>query len=114
MTFIRAKAKSSAERAGGSRVAAQRKRTRYPICFQALEEVIRRGPGLRASRTEDRLSEEPTDDVWEYARAAQIANDDQRLRTERVALDVDWGKLNCYLPRPDADTEPHPGVICGS
>ncbi len=51
----------------------------------------------------------PSCHVSEYARAAQIANDDQELRTERVALDVDWGKLNCYLARPGA--EPRPGVI---
>jgi carboxymethylenebutenolidase len=53
----------------------------------------------------------PSCHVSEYASAAQIANDDPRLRTERVALDVDWGKLDCYLARPDADAEPHPGVI---
>ncbi|WP_208249916.1 dienelactone hydrolase family protein [Rhizobium sp. T1473] len=49
--------------------------------------------------------------VSEYASAPQIGNDDPRLRTERVAIDVDWGKLDCYVARPDTDTEPHPGVI---
>jgi len=46
----------------------------------------------------------------EYANAAQVANDDPRLRTERVALDTAWGKLECYLARPDS-TKLHPGVV---
>ena len=46
----------------------------------------------------------------DYASAAQVANDDPRLRTERVALNTDWGKLECYLARPD-DTKPRPGVV---
>ena len=48
--------------------------------------------------------------VSEYANAAQVANDDPRLRTERVALDTAWGKLECYLARPHS-TKLHPGVV---
>ncbi|CCM76912.1 dienelactone hydrolase family protein [Rhizobium mesoamericanum] len=46
----------------------------------------------------------------EFARAAQIPSDVRRLHTERLALDTDWGQLDCYLARPD-DTAPHPGVL---
>jgi carboxymethylenebutenolidase len=49
--------------------------------------------------------------VSEDASAAQIAANDPRIRTERVALDADWGKLDCYFARPNADTGLLPGVI---
>lgn len=48
--------------------------------------------------------------VSEYANATEIATNDPHLHTERVALDAQWGKLNCYLARPD-DAEPRPGVM---
>ncbi|EPE96783.1 hypothetical protein [Rhizobium grahamii] len=48
--------------------------------------------------------------VEQYANAAQTTNDDPRVRTERAAIDTDWGKIDCYLARP-ANTGPHPGVI---
>lgn len=53
----------------------------------------------------------PSLHVSEDARAAQIAANDPRILTERVALDADWGKLDCYFARPNADTGLLPGVI---
>ncbi|MEK1887689.1 MAG: dienelactone hydrolase family protein [Phyllobacterium sp.] len=49
--------------------------------------------------------------IMEHTSAAQIAADDLRIRSERVALDADWGKLACYFTRPNADTGRLPGVI---
>lgn len=53
----------------------------------------------------------PSCHVSEYASAVEIADDDPRLHTERVALEADWGKLVCYLARPNVDTGHLPGVI---
>jgi len=45
------------------------------------------------------------------ATAAQIAADDTRIRAKRVAVDAQWGKLDCYFASPKADTAPLPAVI---
>jgi carboxymethylenebutenolidase len=42
---------------------------------------------------------------------APVAVDDPRIRTETVALDADWGRLDCYLARPIADEANPPCVI---
>jgi carboxymethylenebutenolidase len=41
----------------------------------------------------------------------QIAADDPRIKSERVAIKTDWGSLDCYLARPAADTGHAAGVI---
>lgn len=45
------------------------------------------------------------------ATAAQIASDDPRISTKRVAINTDWGKLHCYIARPGTHTGFTPGVI---
>lgn len=45
------------------------------------------------------------------AMAAQVAPDDPRVRTERLAIQAEWGKLDCYLARPSRDVGILPGII---
>jgi len=45
------------------------------------------------------------------ARAVQIARDDPRIRTENVALDTNWGKLDCYIAYPGDDDLRHPAIL---
>jgi carboxymethylenebutenolidase len=49
--------------------------------------------------------------VSRFATAAQVAANDPRIRTEKVVIAADWGKLDCYLARPKADAPALPGVI---
>jgi carboxymethylenebutenolidase len=44
------------------------------------------------------------------ATAAQIAESDPRIHAARIAISTGWGKLDCYLARPE-ETEAAPGVI---
>jgi carboxymethylenebutenolidase len=53
----------------------------------------------------------PTLVLSKFRAAAQIAADDPRIRTERAMLDAEWGKLECYLARPQSDKAFPPGVI---
>lgn len=46
-----------------------------------------------------------------FAAAAQIARDDPRIRTEKLTIVADWGKLECYLARPKSDAGSLPGVV---
>src|SRR5690349_10007890 len=46
-----------------------------------------------------------------FAAAAQIAAEDPRIRTERVTIGAEWGKLDCYLARPKSDANLLPGVV---
>jgi carboxymethylenebutenolidase len=46
-----------------------------------------------------------------FSGAAEVVADDPRIRTQRLAIGVQWGKLECYLARPIVDTAPLPAVI---
>jgi carboxymethylenebutenolidase len=46
-----------------------------------------------------------------FAAAAQIAAEDPRIRTERVTIGAEWGKLDCYLARPKSDANLLPSVV---
>jgi hypothetical protein len=45
------------------------------------------------------------------AEAAQVAANDPRVHTERIAIAADWGKLDCYLARPSNNPNARAGVV---
>jgi carboxymethylenebutenolidase len=53
----------------------------------------------------------PTLVVSKFAAAAQIAADDPGIRTERMTIGAEWGKLDCYLARPTSDANLLPAVV---
>jgi carboxymethylenebutenolidase len=52
----------------------------------------------------------PTLFLPRFAMSSQVSADDQRIRTEKLAITAEWGKLECYLARPKVEG-PLPGVI---
>jgi carboxymethylenebutenolidase len=46
-----------------------------------------------------------------FTMAAQVAADDPRIRTEKLAIAAQWGKLECYLARPTLDAASLPAIV---
>src|SRR5690349_17078614 len=43
--------------------------------------------------------------------AAQVAENDPRIHAARIAISTGWGKLDCYLARPEKTAAAAHGVI---